>query len=303
MQDTLFDLEEYRSYKSLNPPCIWIGGKRNLLPFILPRIRKDYGTYYEPFIGMGAVFLAVLPQQAVIGDYNIAVYNVWKSLQDNGNEVAEQLFEMNSKMQRFVKNGDEKNIRKYFYEIRNIDRDEKAYSVLSNTQKASRTIFLCQSGFGGQYRVNSKGQLTVPPKMDVSPVDVDNILSVSHYLKNNDIRIFHASYEETLRDIRECDFAYLDPPYAEVRNEMYLNAKTFNQKQLRDFCLKLKKQNISFLQSNAKCKTVTDLYGKDFEVEEIEVRRTFVKKSDVICGEREKLQKLGNLETLELLIK
>lgn len=35
----------------------WVGGKRQLLPYISPLIPK-YTTYYEPFLGGGAVLFS-----------------------------------------------------------------------------------------------------------------------------------------------------------------------------------------------------------------------------------------------------
>ena len=48
----------------LNQPDItpfvkWLGGKRQLLPFILPKLNQSIKRYVEPFVGGGAVFWCV----------------------------------------------------------------------------------------------------------------------------------------------------------------------------------------------------------------------------------------------------
>lgn len=51
----------------------WVGGKRQLLPQILPLLQSamtSEATYYEPFLGGGAVFLALSPARAVLNDTN-----------------------------------------------------------------------------------------------------------------------------------------------------------------------------------------------------------------------------------------
>ena len=40
----------------LTPILKWVGGKRQSLDIILPLIPKKYSTYYEPFVGGGAVY-------------------------------------------------------------------------------------------------------------------------------------------------------------------------------------------------------------------------------------------------------
>jgi DNA adenine methylase len=40
----------------------WAGGKRQLLPKIVERLPRSCATYYEPFVGGGAVFFALAGQ-------------------------------------------------------------------------------------------------------------------------------------------------------------------------------------------------------------------------------------------------
>lgn len=42
---------------------------------------KEYNTYYEPFIGGGALFFDVMPKKAVINDINNNLLNVYRQLQ------------------------------------------------------------------------------------------------------------------------------------------------------------------------------------------------------------------------------
>lgn len=46
----------------------WAGGKRSMLPHLLPLIPKEFGTYHEPFVGGGALFFALRPGRAVLAD-------------------------------------------------------------------------------------------------------------------------------------------------------------------------------------------------------------------------------------------
>ena len=54
----------------------WAGGKSQLLPALLAHIPAGIETYYEPFIGGGALFFALMadperrPRRAVLNDLN-----------------------------------------------------------------------------------------------------------------------------------------------------------------------------------------------------------------------------------------
>ena len=37
----------------------WVGGKRQLLPLLLNNLPTSYNSYYEPFLGGGALFFSL----------------------------------------------------------------------------------------------------------------------------------------------------------------------------------------------------------------------------------------------------
>jgi len=129
----------------------WVGGKRQLLKQF-----RDLGlyppedfdpitnTYFEPFVGGGAVFFDLLPETAYLSDLNnelVVTYNVIK------NDV-ENLIKSLKK---------HKLDKEYFLKIR-AQNPEK----LSDLNTASRFIYLNRTCFNGMYRVNSKGGFNVP---------------------------------------------------------------------------------------------------------------------------------------------
>lgn len=62
----------------LSPILKWAGGKRQLLPQIIPLIPDDINRYYEPFVGAGAVLLELCPSRATINDTNSELMTVYQ---------------------------------------------------------------------------------------------------------------------------------------------------------------------------------------------------------------------------------
>ena len=76
----------------VSPILKWVGGKRQLLDSIEPLIPKC-STYYEPFIGGGAVLFSRQPDKAVINDSNPELINVYLTIKDEPKALIEKLKE------------------------------------------------------------------------------------------------------------------------------------------------------------------------------------------------------------------
>ena len=75
----------------LQPVLKWAGGKRQLIPKLKEYFPKKFTTYYEPFIGGGAVLFHLQPKKAVVNDFNEDLINCYKCIKDNLDELIEKL--------------------------------------------------------------------------------------------------------------------------------------------------------------------------------------------------------------------
>ena len=184
----------------------WAGGKRQIIDKLKKYVPNEFDTYYEPFVGGGALLFELSPKKAVINDSNKELMNVYNVLCD------EDKF---NKMCRLLNNYEVKHSEEFFYEIRNKDRSKAAYNRLSDYTRAARTIYLNKACFNGLYRVNSKNEFNVPfgKKSKVNTYEGGNLITVSNYLTMNDIRILSVDFEEAVKDAKCGDFVYFDPPY------------------------------------------------------------------------------------------
>ena len=96
----------------LRPVVKWAGGKRRLLDRILPLVPDDVSIYCEPFVGGGAVWLAVRPDRAVVNDRNTDLVDLYWTLGD-GNRTEAMLDLLRAWP-------DDKD---FFMEVRSWDRD------------------------------------------------------------------------------------------------------------------------------------------------------------------------------------
>ncbi len=69
----------YNNSTGLQPIIKWPGGKEKELKYILPNIPK-FNRYYEPFVGGGAVFMAIQAKEYYINDFSSELISLYKSI-------------------------------------------------------------------------------------------------------------------------------------------------------------------------------------------------------------------------------
>jgi len=252
--------------KLVMPFLKWVVGKCQLMTDIEPLLPKRISTYYEPFVGGGAVFLHTQPKKAVINDYNSELINVYETIRDDVDALIEHL-------------ATHVNESEYFYQIRALDRQD-FFDELSKVERASRVIYLNKTCFNGLYRVNGSGEFNTPFGRYKSPNIINETVlrAVSHYLQKNDIKLLSGDYQDALKNIRKGSFVYFDPPYDPISKSSnftgYVQGGFGNDEQirLRDTCMKLNEKGIKFLLSNSATAFMKELY-QDFEVIEVGASR------------------------------
>ena len=248
----------------------WAGGKRQIINELKRYVPEEYNCYYEPFIGGGALFFELAPKHAVINDSNKELMNVYKVMTDD---------EKYSKMCKLLNNYETKNSEEFYYEIRNKDRDTEKFDKLNDYTKAARTIYINKACFNGLYRVNSKGQFNVPynKKTNVNTYDSENLLVVHMYLTMNDVKILNVDFEEALKEAKEGDFVYIDPPYDSVNSSFTSYTEegfgTEEQRRLAKVYKELTDRRVKVMLSNHNTPLINELYNK-FNIHVIEAKRS-----------------------------
>ncbi len=252
---TLEDVQKLINAKP-KPFVKWVGGKRQLL-----RQFRELGlyppedfnpitnSYYEPFVGGGAVFFDLLPKNAELSDLNNELVTTYNVIKNNVDELIQSL-------QKHIYD------KEYYLKVR-----AKKVEDLSDVGIASRFIFLNRTGFNGLYRVNKSGQFNVPFGRYNNPVicDEDNLRRVSDALQ--DVTITHQDYKHVLKTAKSGDFIYLDPPYYPINATSSFTSYTAEgflekeQTELRDTFVKLHEKGCFVMLSNSDTPFINELYS------------------------------------------
>ena len=193
--------------KLVSPVVKWVGGKRQILDDIKKYIPRNISTYYEPFVGGGAVLFYLQPDNALINDINPELMNLYRVIKDNIDDLIKDLKK-------------HKNEVGYYYEIRELDRNAEIYNRLTPVEKASRIIYLNKTCYNGLFRVNRAGEFNTPFGHYKNPNIVNETVlkAVNNYFNKANILFYCTDFEEVLYKVKKGDFVYLDPPYDPVSN-------------------------------------------------------------------------------------
>lgn len=262
---------------TLHPFVKWAGGKTQLLEKLYSLMPKKFNNYFEPFVGGGSFFLSLAPTKVTINDFNSELICAYKCFQDAHfyNCLIDELI-------KHEKNHSEE----YYYQIRSMDKDSN-FLNLPIYVRAARMIYLNKTCFNGLYRVNSKGFFNVPSgkKAKVITFDRNNFESLKEYFMNNDISILNGDFEEAVKEAKEGDFVYFDPPYDIIENKNSFTSYAKNdfgkdeQKRLSEIYKRLSDKGVKVMLSNHNTDFINELY-KNFKIHVVSAKRMINSKAD-----------------------
>lgn len=257
--------------RTARPPIKCVGGKSKLVPELLKRLPKKFGAYHEPFVGGGALFFALQPNQAFLSDLNPYLIDVYCQIRDDVDSLIREL-----KRPRY-------------------DNSEQAYYQVRSFMFANPRLRLCNAAdyvytnktcFNGLFRVNKEGKFNVPFGRYANPTICDelNLRMCAAALRN--AHIYYRDFEVTANNAVKGDVVYFDPPYWPSSNTANFTAYTStgfgspDQIRLRNVALRLKNKGVFVLLSNADVPQVRELYNR-FRIDRVEMARSVNSKADL----------------------
>lgn len=236
-----------------SPIIKWVGGKTRLLGELNQRMPTSFGRYFEPFMGGGALFFKTNPAQAVLGDHNADLINLYRCVAWDVDKVARKL----SAHKR-------NHCEDYYYKIR--ERWNERSARQSDIDRAAQFLYMNKTCFNGLYRVNSKGKFNVPMGRYVNPAiyDLAGLRAASAALQKAELYTGH--YSQVVDQAKAGDFVYFDPPYhplTSTANFTSYTAGSFtedDQRQLVAVANDLADKGCAVLLSNSDTPFIREIY-------------------------------------------
>lgn len=198
--------------KRLPPFIKWSGSKQSQANFIASLAPSNFNTYYEPFLGGGAVFGILQPQKAICADINKPLIALWNLIKKRPQLVTKKYEENWNKLQKDYK---------YYYKTR--DR-------FNHKASPHDLLFLSRTCVNGLIRYNQQGKFNNSlhyTRKGIHPERFAEIVSNWHQRIKNCL-FLPADYREATKNAKRGDFVYLDPPYFNTRG-MYFGTINFEE--------------------------------------------------------------------------
>ena len=263
----------------MKPVIKWVGGKSQLTQKIREMLPDEFETYYEPFVGGGALLLDLLPNYAVVNDINPELTNMYLQIKYNVSGVIKFLSILDKQHEEWSEPKD------YYYLVRDLFNK----SLGSDTaEQAARFIYLNKHCFNGLYRVNKKGEFNVPfnYKNTGNSYDEEHLRNVAVALEHT--LILNKDFEDAVKNAGMRDLVFLDSPYDLITATSFTDytKEGFSYEdhvRLAKVFKELTNRGCYCMLTNHDTPLIRELY-KDYKIEVVDVRRSINRKGDGRTG-------------------
>ena len=221
-----------------------------------------FDTYYEVFLGGGALYFYLLPEKAVLNDYNNQLMNVYRVIQKHPLSLMRELNKLSATHSE-----------EQYYTVRQM-YNKMINRKVPSVKQASRFIYLNKAGFNGLYRLNSKGMFNVPSakRKTVNLYDKENIIDICIQL-NKDVELLTGDFEDACSECKEGDFVFFDSPYYNTFDTYQSGG--FSEEdhiRLRDLFVRLTEKKVKCMLTNSNEDRIKELYS-GFNIRIVDVKR------------------------------
>jgi DNA adenine methylase len=238
----------------------WAGGKSLVADEIIKRLGKlpPDATYFEAFVGGGAVFFRYRPKRAVLIDRNSVAIHTYRMVKDSVDKLITELEKIPSPRTR-----------REYEEIRTeFNQLPDTVSGSDALRRAALFVVLNHTCYNGLFRVNQSGEFNVPYGYYKRAFifDPDNLRAASASLRGANTFLVAGDYSEVTQRAKRGDVAYFDPPYDpidETANFTEYTSSGFglrDQERLADHVHRLVDRGCRVAVSNSPTPSIRELY-------------------------------------------
>lgn len=185
----------------------WIGNKQRFARAIVSYFPTEFGTYFEPFIGSGAVLATLAPHRAVGSDCFGPLIEIWETLHSDPKKLkswyAERWYETHQ--------GGKTNAY------------ERIKAVYNGNPNGADLLFLCRACYGGVVRFRQNdGHMSTPCGIHdpISPESFGRRVD-EWYHRTIGTKFLLMDYQDSMARATRGDLIYCDPPYSHTQPILY----------------------------------------------------------------------------------
>lgn len=191
----------------------WIGNKQRFAGEIVSYFPSAFGTYFEPFLGSGAVLATLAPERGIGSDAFEPLLDIWQTLHSSPATLKRWYAER----YRAMAKGDKTAV---------YEKIKASYNTRPN---GADLLFLCRSCYGGVVRFRqTDGYMSTPCGIH-SPIPPENFsrrVDEWHH-RTAGTQFLHIGYAEAMEKAKRGDMVYCDPPYSKSQSILY-GAQSFS---------------------------------------------------------------------------
>ena len=227
--------------KHLKPLIKWSGGKSDEIKVFEKYFPEHYTRYIEPFIGGGALYFYLNPDNAVISDVHTELIDLYKSI---GNKKGQEIFDFMEETP---------NDENTYYKV----RDEM---VINDTlDSAKRFYYQRKTCFRGMLRYNKNGKFNIPFGR-YKTINYSELINKDYEMLFSRTEILNKGFDYIFENYNdENNFMFLDPPYdSEFTDYGYCQ---FGKEEQKKLALLFKNTKNKCLMIIGKTKFIEELYN------------------------------------------
>ena len=252
----------------MKPLVKYRGGKSKEIPSFIKYIPEQFDTYFEPFLGGGAVFFHLEPQKAVINDVNAKLMTFYLDVKEKYDIVRQQLDELQALYE--ANQAEYKKLKDQYPDQRVENKNEALYYELRdmfNHKIESKYLdsvvyfFINKTAYSGMIRYNAQGDYNVP--FGRYQNFNTQLVTQEHHVLLQRASLFTGDYSAVFDMATENDFMFLDPPYDCIFND-YGNieaANGFDEAEHRRLAADFRKLKCKAMMVIGKTPLTVELYG------------------------------------------
>lgn len=197
----------------------WIGNKQRFAHEIASYFPVRFNTYFEPFLGSGAILGTLAPSSAVASDCFRPLMEIWQTLHAAPDTLVNWYTER--------------------WERMSLSDKETAYAAIRESYNqrpnGADLLFLCRACYGGVVRFRKTDGFMSTPCGVHHPVSPEGFAKrvAQWHRRTRGTEFTCMEYQEALARANRGDLVYCDPPYAHSQAILY-GAQSFSLVELFD---------------------------------------------------------------------